>query len=514
MPAKSWRFTSLLLLLFACYLLPAVAQDLPRGIPEKEGVQATAIGDFINAASHGRTEFHSFMFLRHGKVIAEGWWDPYGPHLKHSLYSVSKTFTMTAVGLAIKDKKLKLTDKLISFFPNDLPATISPNLAELTVKDALMMADGQDPEPRTVSADTNWARAFLAVPIVNKPGTKFLYNSMGTYMLSAIVQKVTGQKVLDYLKPRLFDPLGITDEDWETSPQDVNTGGWGLRLSTEDMAKFGQLLLQKGKFNGRQLIPREWVEEATTIKILQDPGASPSARDTSDWLQGYCFQMWRCRHNGVRADGALGQFIILLPDQDAVIALTAETPSMQEEINLVWQYLLPSMQNWAYKDDPDADDRLKKQLSGLALPPLHAEASAADVSINGKTYTLQANERKLQSIGFSQQNGLWMVTIKDDKGSWPFSFGDGQWTRGTTGRPGPTLTSRAVNDQSGLSPFAMAGSYHWKDENTLELVLRYIESPHRETMICRFDGNNVRIEDSYSFDYGKAPVILTGSAPD
>ena len=502
----------LLLFSLILYFKPAIAQDLPRGIPEKEGVPASAISDFINAANHSHTEFHSFMLLRHGKVLAEGWWDPYGQHLKHSLYSVSKTFTMTAVGLAIKEKKLKLTDKVISFFPNDLPSAVSPNLAELTIKDALMMADGQDPEPRAVATNANWVKAFLAVPIVNKPGTKFLYNSLGTYMLSAIVQKATGQKVLDYLKPRLFDPLGIIDEDWETSPQDVNTGGWGLRLSTEDMAKFGQLLLQKGKWNGRQLVPRDWVEEATTMKILQDPAASQAARDSSDWLQGYCFQMWRCRHNGVRADGALGQFIILLPDQDAVIAMTAETPNMQEEINLVWRYLLPSMQNWACKDDPDADSRLKKQLSGLALPPLEAKASAADVSINGRTYSLQTNDRNLKAIGFSQQNRLWKVTIKDDKGSWPFSFGDGQWTRGTTSRPGPTLTSRAVNDQAGLAPFQVAGSYHWVDENTLELVLRYIESPHKETMVCHFDGDNVRVEDSYSFDFGKAPVVLTGSA--
>ncbi|HVS97903.1 MAG TPA: serine hydrolase, partial [Puia sp.] len=316
------RYFALVALSLTLRQAPAGAQDLPRGIPEKEGVPAAAISDFINGANHSRTEFHSFMLLRHGKVIAEGWWKPYGPRLKHTLYSVSKTFTMTAVGLAIKEKKLKLTDKVVSFFPKDQPATISPNLAALTVRDALIMADGQDPEPSAVSTDTNWARAFLAVPVVNPPGTKFLYNSMGTYMLSAIVQKVTGQKVLDYLKPRLFDPLGIIDEDWETSPQGVNTGGWGLRLSTEDMAKFGQLLLQKGKWNGRQLIPREWVEEATTVKIMQNPNASQAARDSSDWLQGYCYQMWRCRHNGVRADGALGQFIILLPDQDAVIAMT------------------------------------------------------------------------------------------------------------------------------------------------------------------------------------------------
>lgn len=505
------RYSTLLISLVIWFAEAAPAQDLPTGIPEKEGVQATAISDFVNAASHGRTEFHSFVFLRHGKVIAQGWWNPYGPDLKQTLYSVSKTFTMTAVGLAIKEKKLKLTDKVISFFPNDLPATVSPDLADLTIKDALIMADGQDPEPRSVGAATNWAKAFLAVPIVNKPGTKFLYNSFGTYMLSAIVQQATGQKVIDYLRPRLFGPLGIIDEDWETSPQDVNTGGWGLRLTTEDMAKFGQLILQKGRWNGRQLIPKEWVEEATSIKILQNPGASQAARDSSDWLQGYCYQMWRCRHNGVRADGALGQFIIILPDQDAVIAIQAETPSMQEEINLVWQYLLPSMQNWAYKDDPDADARLKQQLSALSLPPLEADASAADVSINGRTYTLQPNNRKIGSIGFSSQNGLWQVTIKTDGGTWSFPFGDGKWTRGTTSRPGPSLTSAAVNSAAGLAPFQIAGSYHWKDENTLELALRYIESPHTETMVCHFDGDNIRIEDHYSFEYGQAPVVLTGS---
>jgi hypothetical protein len=336
---------------------------------------------------------------------------------------------------------------------------------------------------------------------------------MGTYMLSAIVQKVTGQKVLDYLRPRLFDPLGIVDEDWETSPQDVNTGGWGLRLQTEDMAKFGQLLLQKGKWNGRQLIPREWVEEATAPKILQNPGASPSARDTSDWLQGYCYQMWRCRHNGVRADGAFGQFIILLPDQDAVIAVTAETPSMQEEINLVWQYLLPPMQNWAYKEDPDADARLKQQLSALALKPLVGAASAADVSINGKTYVLQPNDSKLKAIGFHLRNSEWEVTLAGDGagGSPTIPFGDGRWVRSVSDRPGPSLTARAKHSNAGLPPFEMAGSYHWRDENTLELVLRYIESPHTERMVCHFDGNKISIEHSNSFDYGVTPATLTGT---
>jgi Beta-lactamase len=493
----------------------ATAQDaLPRGIPEKEGVSSTSIMDFVNAAGRSRTEFHSFMYLRHGKVVAEGWWNPYSPSLKHVLYSTSKSFTAAAIGFALAEKKLKLTDKVISFFPNEVPNPIPPHLADLTVKDVLIMSDGMDPDPsHTVAVDTNWVRAFFAIPILNAPGTKFLYNSAGTYMLSAIVTKVTGQKVIDYLRPRLFEPLGIYGADWEVSPQNVNTGGWGLRLKTEDMAKFGQLYLQGGRWKGKQLLPHEWVKEATTMHILQDPGASQVKRDSSDWLQGYCYQMWRCRNNGVRADGAFGQFIIMLPDQDAVIAIQAETPDMQEEINLVWQYLLPGMQGWAYKDDPDDDARLKKQLDALALPPKEANASAADFSPNGKTYALQANPKKMASIGFDiQDGGVWQITLKDDKGSYTIPFGDGKWARTETPRSGPSLVTGAQNHDVGLPPFQTAGSYHWADENTLDLVLRYIESPHTERLTCHFDGNNIRIEDANSFEYGKPGIILTGTA--
>jgi hypothetical protein len=279
------------------------------------------------------------------------------------------------------------------------------------------------------------------------------------------------------------------------------------------MAKFGQLYLQGGRWKGHQILPHEWVKEATTMQILQDPSASPAKRDSSDWLQGYCYQMWRCRHNGVRADGAFGQFIIMLPDEDAVIAIQAETPNMQEEINLVWQYLLPGMQNWAYKDDPDNDAKLKAQLTALALPINDAAASAADFSPNGKTYALQSNPKKIQSIGFDIQDGaVWQVTLKDEKGSYTIPFGAGKWARTETPRSGPNLVAGAQNHDAGLPPFQTAGSYRWIDENTLELTLRYIESPHTERMVCHFDGNNIKVEDSNSFEYGKPGTVLTGTA--
>jgi CubicO group peptidase (beta-lactamase class C family) len=269
----------------------------------------------------------------------------------------------------VSEKRLTVNDKVISFFPNDLPHTISDHLKALTVKDVLSMADGQDPDPTfpVVSKDTNRVRGFLATPVVYKPGTKFLYNSLGTYMLSAIVQKVTGEKVIEYLRPRLFEPLGIDDIDWEVDPKGINVGGWGLRIKTEDLAKFGQLFLQKGNWNGKQILPAVWVEEASTLKIIQNPGLSKAKRDSSDWEQGYCYQMWRCRNNAYRGDGAYGQFIIIMPDQDAVIAITAETADMQEEINLVWKYLLPAIRKNTLPANKKAVAALQQKLASLAL---------------------------------------------------------------------------------------------------------------------------------------------------
>jgi len=486
---------------------------LPRNAPEQEGVSTAGIINFINAAGKSKTEFHSFMFLRHGKVITECWWSPYNANLKHTLYSTSKSFTAAAIGFASAEKRLSLDDKVISFFPDDTPNLVSPNLRELTVRDVLMMSDGQDPDPTgTLVKDSNWVKAFLELPIVNKPGTKFLYNSMGTYILSAIVQKVTGQKVVDYLGPRLFEPLGIMGMDWEISPQNINTGGWGLRLKTEDMAKFGQLYLQKGNLNGRQILPKEWVEEATSAKIMQDPNAPQAKKDSSDWLQGYCYQMWRCRHNGFRADGAFGQFIIMMPDEDAVIAITAETPDMQEEINLVWKYLLPSMHDAPLPADKNQETKLHRKLSSLALlPPAKAPFPASWAGINGKTFSMEPNEKKMQQISFDWKDKVCQVTIKGDTAVYKLYFGDGKWKMSETTRPGPSLLTGARANLVGLPAFKTAGSYDWKDDHSLELVLRYIESPHTEKMVCHIDGKKIRVEVQNSFDYGNKKTELKGS---
>ena len=322
--------------------------DLPRA--ETPDSVAKAVDTFFAKAATDSMDIHSIMIVRDGSVIYSRWQSEGVDSVPHVLHSVSKTFTATAVGLAIADGKLALTDKVIDFFPNKLPADVSDNLKKMTVRDLLTMSCGHDEEPtgqRVEGAD--WIQAFLAHPVVHEPGMFYLYNSLGTYMLSAIVQKVTGEKVVDYLDTRLFQPLHIDKPKWEESPQGINCGGWGLFLKTEDLAKMGQLLLQKGEWNGKQIVPSEWVSEmskkqvesinpGTRIEQAEERGMT---KETSDWMQGYGYQMWRCRPGCFRADGARGQYIIVVPDKNAVIAITSNVEDLQGELNLVWNRILP-----------------------------------------------------------------------------------------------------------------------------------------------------------------------------
>ena len=232
------------------------------------------------------------------------------------------------------------------------------------MRDLLTMSTGHHNEDLNnfpFDAEDSVVKRFLALPVTHKPGTFFVYNTPGTYMLSAIVQKVTGQTVLDYLRPRLFDPLGIASPTWEASKQGISLGGYGLSIRTEDIAKFGQLYLQHGMWQGRQLVPAAWTETATSRWMSN--GSNPD----SDWEQGYGFQFWRCRNGAFRGDGAHGQFCVVLPEQATVVAITSGTRDLQGVLNVVWAKLLPALRGTPLPVDAAADDRLKAKLANLSL---------------------------------------------------------------------------------------------------------------------------------------------------
>ncbi len=498
-------------LLFSLGVFAQQGDPLPRSNPESEGVSSAAVLSFVEAAEKSRNEFHSFMLLRHGKVVAEGWWNPYQPGLKHTLYSVSKSFMSTAVGFAVNEGLLSVNDKVVSFFPNDLPAVVSPYLAGLTVKDLLCMLEGQDPDPTTTIAngDSTWVKGFLATPFVNKPGEHFLYNTMGVYMLAAIVEKKTGQHLIDYLKPRLFKPLGIEDEDWEDSPQGIDVGGWGLRLRTEGMAKMGQLYLQHGKWDGKQVLPAEWVADATASYNSEGPvWARNMPTDSSDWKQGYGYLFWRCRHHAFRADGAYGQLIVVMPDEDAVLAVTCETHDMQDEVNLIWDHLLPAMHKGTLPVDAPAAAALQQKLSALALPlPSGRMTDALEDSLSGKTFSMGGNDLAIEWMRFDFDRGVCHIDLNLGDKVYHLRFGAGKWIGGETELPGPNM---AIQQVPMLAPLQVAGSYVWKDDHTLELVLRYIESPHTEIFHCHFDGNKLSASLERSMDFGSKKTLLEG----
>ena len=323
-----------------------ITRALPRSTPEAERLSGRAIGKYLDAVNSAGQELHSLMILRHGKVVAEHWFGEHTARTGHRMWSVSKAFTSAAIGFAVAENEIRVTDKVITFFPDDLPEEVAGNLSKLEIRHLLTMTTGHATDPTNMYRETatDWVRKFLAYPVEFEPGTHFVYNSLATYMLSAILHKVTGESLTDYLYPRLFRPLGISGVEWMKSPEGISTGGWGLFIKTEDMAKFGQFMLNKGNWEGRQLLSESWFEEATKAHSVQPPAwIKPGVKARSnDWQQGYGYQLWRCRHNAFRADGRYGQFIIVLPEKDAVIVTTANIQDMEAQIELIWKHLLPA----------------------------------------------------------------------------------------------------------------------------------------------------------------------------
>jgi hypothetical protein len=277
-------------------------------------------------------------------------------------------------------------------------------------------------------------------------------------------------------------------------------------LRTEDIAKFGQLFLQRGKWNGKQVLAQGWVEEASTAHIIQHPNYSQAKRDSSDWEQGYGYQMWRCRNNAYRGDGALGQYAIIMPEQDAVIAITSETADMPGELNLVWKILLPAMQKGKLAANTMADAILKKKLAALALPVKKETVTPAPVKT--RTFVMEQNAHEIRSLRFNFQDSICELTIGRDNDVYPIRFAANTWQQSETKLKGPYLASGAKNSLTGLPPFRVAAEYTWIDPNTLELILRYIESPHTQTMSCRFSGDNIEVDVKRSFNNNAADAIV------
>ena len=336
--------------------------------PEDVGVDSRGIIRFLDDMKAQGMHMHKLMILRHGKVIAKTDFAPWSNDDLHMLFSLTKSFTSTAVGFAVQDGLLRVEDRLVDFFPELLPSAPCENMQKITVKHLLSMNTGHEEEPEYEGDD--WESIFLRSYIPKEPGTNFMYNTAGSYMLSAIVQHVTGKNTLDYLKEKLFRPLGMSEDAWsEESPKGVPTGGHGLNVRIDDIAKLGQFYLQKGKWNGEQLLNEQWIQDAHTAWSDNSNWVGGE-----DWNSGYGYQFWMCTPEHVfRGDGACGQFCVILPDQDMVIAINSGVQDMAEVLRSLWRNVLPAVDR-----EGDADpEALKKRLQETETPADWEEISEA-----------------------------------------------------------------------------------------------------------------------------------------
>ncbi len=474
-----------LVIIFSCN--PKDVSENSSGLftPESQGISSKAIISFLEAAESERPDdMHSIIVMRHGKKITEGYWAPYNKESNHMLFSLSKSFTSTAIGIAKEEGLLSIYDPVISFFPESLPDSISPNLKAMRIKDLLRMSTGhdQDATGRLMGNGSTWVEAFLSLDVEHKPGTHFVYNSAATYMLSAIIQKVTGETLMQYLTPRLFEPLEIINPKWDLNPDGINVGGWGLNIRTKDIASLGQLYLQKGLWMEERLISEAWVDEATSLQTSN--GSSPD----SDWDQGYGYQFWQCRHGLYRGDGAFGQYCIVMPEQDVVVAITSGTNDMQAVMNLVWDYLLPAFQDDALPADEESYNSLVNKLDELTMSNIEGEnTSNIAEGISGRKYELEENALGIQSMVFELSGTDQSITFEsiDEAITVPVGFGS-------------TESGEMLFPQYGKQPVETTGA--WVSNNIYKIRMYYYETPF-----------NINIDFIFSEDIMTADIAMNVS---
>ncbi|MCL2158859.1 MAG: beta-lactamase family protein [Oscillospiraceae bacterium] len=464
---------------------------LQRSAPERQGVKSQAIIDFLTKIKEENHELHSFMLLKNGKVISECWWEPYGPGYRHQLFSLSKSFTSTAIGFAVSEGLLSVDTLLFDIFKKEieeLGGDIDEKIKKMSVKHLLTMGTGMDYENWGFGGDN--IKNFLSSHIRHEPGSTFFYHTLGTYMQSATITKLTGQRLVDYLMPRLFAPLGI-DPYWEQDDHGISFGGFGLNITTEDIAKFGQLYLQDGIWGNRRILPEDWVTEATQKQI--ENGDDPK----SDWAQGYGYQFWRCKPKGVyRGDGAYGQFCIVMPKENAVVAITSNS-DMQRVMDLIWEILLPALGSGDIQNENrDAKRALTAAQSGLSH--LKVDLTAPNFpKIRGEYKNPEGTFGLYLDI--SETDGVMAISAKNAGNVSAFRFKKGEWMDGAS-----YLFRPPYHPFTKIGEFMRNRTYaNWNpNENIFDLTAWFYETPVKNSARLKFDKSKTKL--ALSFDNGEA----------
>ncbi|MBL8642355.1 MAG: serine hydrolase [Rhodospirillaceae bacterium] len=453
----------------------AAADGLDRGGPGAAGVDAGAVEAFLDDVEAAGLELHSLMLHRHGRVVAEGWRWPYGPARLRVMHSYAKSVTACAIGLAIAEGHFGLSDKVVSFFPDKLPAVVSDNLAAMTVEDLLTMRTGHDGEtggPTWRGIKTSWITEFFKIPVVHQPGTTYVYTSAASYMLGAILAKTTRQTLHEYLKPRLFEPLGFEGETWDIGPDGFNPGGNGLTCRVSDALKVGILHAQNGLWQGRQLIPASWIAQATQTHA----GGRYGYHWVTNWGGAYC------------ALGMFVQMVMVFPAQGATLALTGAIDGSQLVMPFLEKHFPRTFHTGPLHNDA-ADARLQARLATWRDVPALASAAVDTARHSDKPYRVADNPLGVRDLRFDFTADRCVFHLTDSDGTHTVTAGLGAWIEGHTDMPG-----RDLHHGYHLRGATVVASAVWKDASTLEMTWIFAETAFRDTVLCRFNGSQVTLE--------------------
>ena len=470
---------------------------LPRSAPEAQGVSSQAILDFLRDVGRDNLELHSFMLMRGGQVIAEAWWWPYQPHRVHMTHSLTKSVTAVGVGLAIDEGKFGLDDRVVSFFPEHVPADASENMRAMTVRDLLTMEAGHDRETsgslwRPIK--TSWIREFFKIPVPHKPGTVFKYTSAASFMLSAIVSRTTGQKLSDYLKPRFLEPLGIRKLNWDVGPEDISTGGNGLSWTTDASLKLGAVHAANGRWNGQQILSEQWVRAATT-------------RQSGDAEDDYGYHWWMGPGRSYYALGLFTQLAVVFPEHDATLAVFAAIDGSSKLKPHIWKHF-PSAFAPAALPPSTAAAELRRRTADLRLlQPLSGRRSPVERTA-GRRFRMAGNDQSVAWVEFDFAGDACSYRMADARGEHRIVAGFTDYLEQATSMTGGRLHHEYEPDGA----LVVAGA-EWTAPDTLKMTWQFAESAFRDTVICRFAGDSVRIDRSVNLNSAETRLpTLTGQA--
>lgn len=479
-----------------------------------------AVKRWIDRCEREGLALHSFVIRRRGEILAKAAYEPYRLDERHMLYSLSKSFTSTAIAFAVQEGLLTVEDRVLDFFRDDLASaeglwdfTLSERMEAMTVKHLLTMNTGHAEEPDIFNEKMNWPAQFLASELSYDPGTHFLYNTPASFMLSVIVTKVTAERCFDYLKPRLFDPLGFESDPWWEAYEGYDTGGFGLNLSVLDISRFAEFCLNEGAWEGQQLLNATWFKEAT-YPWSDNSGGDPD--NQSDWGQGYGYQFWNCRHEGIyRGDGACGQFAIVMPKEEATIAITSGTDKMGDILTAIWEDLLPALSDLSEAVDP-------VQIEGLELWMPAVEAESIDLSsfldqaepYMNQTFRLSKNARGLEAIELTQEK----LSVKLKRGQeWThIPLAASNWMRldfdaGADPFLGQAVRRRSRSMDSQLPTVAASRIQVKKDiekGSYLVIDLAFTETPWVDRWICQLESSGLKIQMTRISGFGSFEEIV------